>query len=156
MLPRVDLDHLSPADLKRLVVTLMERIAGLEHTVAALREELARLKGRKGPPSIKPSGMEQASEDAPPKEGRRKRRRRGRGAANLSVHEDRVVKIAVPAGSRFKGYEDFLVQDVIVRRPCDPLSPRALAHAGREDRDRAAAGWARRALRRGSAPLRAG
>src|SRR3954466_1367423 len=115
MLPRVDLDHLSPADLKRLVVTLMERIAGLEHTVAALREELARLKGLKGPPSIKPSGMEQASGDAPPKEGRRKRRRRGRGAANLSVHENRVVKVAVPAGSRFKGYEDFLVQDVIVR-----------------------------------------
>src|SRR6476661_1798762 len=85
MLPRVDLDHLSPADLKRLVVTLMERIAGLEHTVAALREELARLKGLKGPPSIKPSGMEQASGVAP------------------------------PAGSRFKGYEDFLVQDVIVR-----------------------------------------
>ena len=115
MLPRVDLDHLSSADLKALVIRLMERIAGLEHTVAALREEIARLKGLKGPPSIKPSGMEQASEDAPPKEGRRKRRRRGRGAANLSVHEDRVVKIAVPAGSRFKGYEDFLVQDVIVR-----------------------------------------
>src|SRR5580765_835610 len=107
MLPRVDLDHLSPADLKRLVVTLMERIAGLEHTVAALREDLARLKGLKAPPAIKPSGMEQASGDAPPKEGRRKRRRRGRGAANLSVHESRVVTVAVPAGSRCKGYEDF-------------------------------------------------
>jgi hypothetical protein len=35
MLPRVDLDHLSPADLKALVIRLMERIAGLEHTVAA-------------------------------------------------------------------------------------------------------------------------
>src|SRR4051794_27299331 len=115
MLPRVDLDHLSSADLKALVIRLMERIAGLEHTVAALREEIARLKGLKGPPSIKPSGMEQASGDAPPKDGWRKRRRRGRGAANLSVHEDRVVKVAVPAGSRFKGYEDFLVQDVIVR-----------------------------------------
>ena len=115
MLPRVDLDHLSSADLKALVIRLMERIAGLEHTVAALREEIARLKGLKGPPSIKPSGMEQASEDAPSQAGRRKRRRRGRGAANLSVHEDRVVKVAVPAGSRFKGYEDFLVQDVIVR-----------------------------------------
>src|SRR3954468_15707628 len=115
MLPRVDLDHLSSADLKALVIRLMERIAGLEHTVAALREETPRLKGPKGPPSIKPSGMEQASGDAPPKDGWRKRRRRGRGAANLSVHEDRVVKIAVPAGSRFKGYEDFLVQDVIVR-----------------------------------------
>src|SRR6476620_4674033 len=115
MLPRVDLDHLSSADLKALVIRLMETIPALEHTVATQREEIARLKGLKGPPSIKPSGMEQASGDAPPKEGRRKRRRRGRGAANLSVHEDRVVKVAVPAGSRFKGYEDFLVQDVIVR-----------------------------------------
>ena len=115
MLPGVDLDHLPPADLKALVIRLMETIAALEHTVATQREEIARLKGLKGPPSIKPSGMEQASGDAPPKEGRRKRRRRGRGAANLSVHEDRVVKVAVPAGSRFKGYEDFLVQDVIVR-----------------------------------------
>src|SRR3954447_25855304 len=92
MLPRVDLDHLSSADLKALVIRLMERIAGLEHTVAALREEIARLKGLKGPPSIKPSGMEQASGDAPPKDGWRKRRRRGGGAANLSVHEDRVVR----------------------------------------------------------------
>src|SRR3954466_7271118 len=66
MLPRVDLDDLSAGALKALVSRLMERIAGLEHTVAALREEIARLKGLKGPPSIKPSGMEQASEDAPP------------------------------------------------------------------------------------------
>src|SRR6478736_9061981 len=114
MLPRVDLDRLPPADLKALVIRLMETVAGLEHTVAAQREEIARLKGLKGPPPIKPSGMEQAREDTPPKEGRRKRRR-GRGAAHLSVHESRVVTVAVPAGSRFKGYEDFLVQDVIVR-----------------------------------------
>src|SRR3954471_18810935 len=97
MLPGVDLDHLPPADLKALVIRLMETIAALEHTVATQSEEIARLKGLKGPPSIKPSGMEQASEDAPSQAGRRKRRRRGRGAANLSVHEDRVVKVAVPA-----------------------------------------------------------
>ena len=89
MLPRVDLDRLPAADLKALVIRLMEAVAGLEHTVAAQREEIARLKGLKGPPPIKPSGMEQASGDAPSQAGRRKRRRRGRGAANLSVHEDR-------------------------------------------------------------------
>ncbi|MBO0743359.1 MAG: transposase [Hyphomicrobiaceae bacterium] len=33
----------------------------------------------------------------------------------MSVHEDRILKAEVPPGSRFKGYEDFLVQDVIVR-----------------------------------------
>src|SRR3954463_476531 len=113
MLPRVDLDHLSSADLKALVIGLMGGIAGLEHRVAVLREEIARLKGLKGPPSIKPSGMEQASGEAPPKG--RKRRRKGRGPAALRAHEDRIVTAEVPPGSRFKGYEDFLVQDVIVR-----------------------------------------
>src|SRR3954470_19428576 len=109
MLPRVDLDRLSPADLKALVIWLMETVAGLEHTIAAQREEIARLKGLKGAPSIKPSGMEQASADAP------RRRRKGRGAAALTVHENRIVRAEVPPGSRFKGYEDILVQDVIVR-----------------------------------------
>jgi Transposase IS66 family len=115
MLPRFDLDRLSPADLKALVITLLEKIAALEHTVAAQREEIARLKGLKGPPPMKPSGMEQASGDVPAKGAGRKRRRKGRGAAALTAHEERIVKAEVPAGSRFKGYEDFLVQDVIVR-----------------------------------------
>src|SRR4051795_13766054 len=64
MLPRVDLDHLSSADLKALVIRLMERIAGLEHTVAALREEIARLKGLKGPP------VDQAERDGAGERGR--------------------------------------------------------------------------------------
>jgi hypothetical protein len=59
--------------------------------------------------------MEQATEPAPAGTGR------GRGAkgskgARLTVDEERVVAAAdVPAGSRFKGYEDFLVQDLVLR-----------------------------------------
>jgi regulator of replication initiation timing len=50
-----DVDGLGLEDLKRLVVRLLEENA-------ALREEIARLKGLKGRPRIKPSGMEEASE----------------------------------------------------------------------------------------------
>jgi hypothetical protein len=82
--------------------------------VAALREENRRLKGLKGPPALKPSkpsGMEKATEAKP---GRNKRRR-GPKNARLTVEEVQVLRAEVPAGSRFKGYEDFVVQDLVVR-----------------------------------------
>jgi hypothetical protein len=57
--------------------------------------------------------MEQASEPRPPRDCRG-RRRRGKVAPRVAV-EDRVVEATAPPGSRFKGYEDFLVQDLVLR-----------------------------------------
>src|SRR5450759_1473143 len=114
MSPPADLDGLSAAALKALVVQLLGEISALRQVVTEQRAEIARLKGLKGPPSIKPSGMEQASEPKPPA-GRGKRRRRGSKRIARVVVEDRVLSIAVPAGSRFKGYESFLIQDLVLR-----------------------------------------
>ena len=66
MLPLGDIDHLSHAELKSLVVRQWEEMAELRRMVAALRDEIARLKGGPGRPNIKPSGMEQATEPKPP------------------------------------------------------------------------------------------
>ena len=61
-----DIDALSPAELKSLVLRLLEKVAELERTVAAQRDEIARLKGGPPRPNIKPSGMEQASNPKQP------------------------------------------------------------------------------------------
>lgn len=87
-------------------------MAELQRTVEQQRAEIARLKGLKGPPDIKPSGMEKATD--PGRRGDRgEHRRRGKIQPRVAV-EERIVAAAVPPGSRFKGYASYLVQDLIV------------------------------------------
>jgi hypothetical protein len=108
-----DLDTLSAADLKALVLTLLARVAELDRTAAAQRDEIARLKGLKGRPVIKPSGMEKGTE---PKPGGKPAKRRGRGKVTPRVTlETKLLRAtAVPPGSQFKGYEPYQVQDLVL------------------------------------------
>src|SRR3954470_6117245 len=109
-----DLDALSPTKLKALVIELLGKVAALEETVAAQRAEIARLKGLKGRPALKPSGMEKASEaqEPSPPQGRL-----GPVTPRVDV-EAQVIEVTVPLGSRFQGYADFLVQDLVLRARC--------------------------------------
>jgi len=111
-----DIDRLEVADLKKLLLEAIARIAALTAENAALREEIARLKGLKGRPRIppsKPSGMEKATSERPSKMGQG---RRGRGKqARVAPVEDRALGAVVPVGSRFKGYEIYVVQDLEIR-----------------------------------------
>jgi hypothetical protein len=118
MSPPPDIDALSRSELKSLVLQLFEERAELWRMVGALRDEIARLKGGPGRPNIKanvkPSGMEKASEGlvADPPGGRR---RRGATRTKLTIHDEHRLEVDAPPGSRFKGYADFVVQDLMIR-----------------------------------------
>jgi hypothetical protein len=81
-----------------------------------LKDEIRRLKGLPPRPPIKPSGMEKATDrpaaerpgepNAPPP------RRRGPGVSKLSIDRTVTLTASAPAGSRPKGYEEIIVQDI--------------------------------------------
>jgi len=114
MLPPANLDGLSHAELKSLVLRLLEEMADLRRTIAAQRDEIARLKGGSGRPNIKPSGMDKATEPKPAEPRGEQRPTGGGKTAKLSIHEERTVEVAAPCGFRFKGYARFIVQDLMI------------------------------------------
>jgi hypothetical protein len=111
----VDIEALDLDGLRRLVFQLSETIGGLKAENAALRAEIARLKGLKGPPNIKPSGMEKATAAKPAAGAAGKRRRRGKTLSKLAITEQQTLGVGVPPGWRFKGYETYVVQDLVLR-----------------------------------------
>ena len=110
--PPSGLSGLSRPELEALLVDLSGEVAALKHLVGEQREEIARLKGLKGRPKIGPSGMDKGTDPAK-RDKLVKRRSRGKVTPRVTV-EDQVITAAIPPGSRFKGHEPFLVQDLVI------------------------------------------
>jgi hypothetical protein len=110
--PPSALSALSRPELEALLVELLGELAILKQTVAEQREEISRLKGLKGRPNIKPSGMDKGTAPAKPAKDE-KRPGRGKVTPRAGV-EETVINAEIPPGSRFKGYQSFLVQDLVI------------------------------------------
>ena len=123
------LEEFSLAELRDLVGVLLAEVGTLrsgseaqQATIVALRaenqalrDEVARLKGLPPRPPLRPSGMEQATQPGAADQGMtRPKLPRGVKRDRDAVTAERVLKVAVPSGSRFKGYEDILVRDLHV------------------------------------------
>jgi len=81
-----------------------------------LKDEIRRLKGLPPRPPIKPSGMEKATDrpaaERPGEAAASPPRRRGPGVSKLSIDRTVTLTASAPAGSRPKGYEEIIVQDI--------------------------------------------
>ena len=102
-----------PADqVTPVVLTLLEICHQQAEQIQALRDEIARLKGQKPRPEIKPSKLE-SGEKGEKKQRKRGRRGKRKKTRELAIHEVVCVRPkGLPEGSRFKGYQDYTVQDL--------------------------------------------
>jgi hypothetical protein len=95
---------------------LREQLATLTVENRTLKDEVARLKELPRRPPDRPSGMEQSSESAQArKKTSRSRRRRGAALPRIAITQEVVLPATAPGGSRFKGYDDIVVQDLDLR-----------------------------------------
>jgi len=97
-------------------------IADLEERVHALEAEVRRLKKLPPRPSIKPSALDKDrddDDDQPPGSASSAAKRKRPGSAKrkkrLKIHRSVVIAPEhLPPGSRLRGYQNFLVQDLII------------------------------------------
>lgn len=124
------LERLTPAELIGVVRALIgeverlraeneklsEALTKLKAEHQAVKDELAQVKKLPPRPPQKPSGMDKATEGGggggKSPAGERSSRRRGSQLDKLAIGATVVVKAQAPAGSRHKGYEDIVVQDL--------------------------------------------
>jgi len=102
--------------LLEIICLQQERIQQLEERVYQLEDEIARLKGLKPRPRIAPSSLETAAR--PPRDPNTKRPGSDKRSktAQLTITEKIVVRLPdIPPEAVFKGYEDFVVQDLILK-----------------------------------------
>src|SRR3954467_302758 len=91
---KISLSGLPRAELEALAERLLAENDALRQVIAGLKAEVATLKGVKGRPELKPSGMEKGAGSEP---GATSRGRGGRGkAARLPLDEARVRGAEVP------------------------------------------------------------
>jgi hypothetical protein len=126
MLDELDLTSIADEHARELVVRLLNIIETLTtdlRTAQAenqrLRDEISRLKGEQGQPPIKPNTPAPAADHSSERERRRpvervKRAKRDRIAVDRT--QDLAVDPAIlPPDAAFKGYDEVVVQDVLIR-----------------------------------------
>jgi len=99
-----------------LVLMLLEMLNALYEENQLLRDEIARLKGEKPKPDIKPSVLEPRRKNKLQSQTKRPGSDKRKKTRELEIHETIKVKPEnLPSSSTFKGYNDFVVQGLHIR-----------------------------------------
>ncbi len=127
MLEDLDLHSIADAQARELVRRLLNLLEDVRADLRAaqaeiqrLRNEINRLKGEQGQPTIKPNTPQPPPKDLSSEQERRtpKAWSKGRKTDRIPIDRAQVVQVdpdRLPSDAVFKGYEDVVVQDVIFR-----------------------------------------
>jgi hypothetical protein len=118
-LPEIPAEERTPLveSLLAIIRVQQDRIEQLEETVRQLRDEIAILKGQKPRPDIKPSRLE-ASQPKPvaPEASKRPGSAKRPKTAELHIHHEKRLHLDdPPAGATLRGYEPYVVQELIIQ-----------------------------------------
>jgi len=101
--------------LLAIIYLLQDRVQQLEETVQQLRDEIAVLKGQKPRPEIAPSRLESPAPQPRPEGSQRPgSQKRPKNAQLVITEEIRLSVVDAPAGSVSKGFEEYVVQELVI------------------------------------------
>ena len=127
MLEDLDLHSIADEQARELVRRLLNLLEDVRADLRAaqaeiqrLRNEINRLKGEQGQPTIKPNTPQPPPKDLSSEQERRTPQAwsKGRKTDRIPIDREQVVAVdpaCLPLDAVFKGYEDVVVQDVIFR-----------------------------------------
>ena len=118
-LPDIPADERTPLveTLLAIIRVLQDRVQQLEETVQQLRDEIAILKGQKPRPDIKPSALEARQAKTAGLEGSKRPGSAKRPkTAELHIHHEVPLHLeGLPVGATFRGYEAYVVQELLIQ-----------------------------------------
>jgi len=125
MLEALDLSAITDPAARRIIDVLVQiietqaaEIALLKETTQQLRDEVARLHGEQGKPTVRaqPTRGDQSTEQERPADPRKSPQRAARRPVVVDREElCRVEKSTLPEDAEYKGLEPFVVQEVVLR-----------------------------------------
>lgn len=115
---KIHLPKIHAIERTPLVDQLLDIIDQIQKDNDRLREEVARAKGLKGKPKLRASGLGKSTSDKNQAGSNNKKRSAGKKSSksNKSDRTEIVKAETVPSGSRFKGYSNYRVEELILRR----------------------------------------